>query len=67
MDHRSPQSPPHASPQSPQSPPLDAAQALDAHLSLVGRDLYAQVDAPAGASSDAPVNAPSSADRAVTR
>ncbi|WP_438018252.1 nuclear transport factor 2 family protein [Sorangium sp. So ce315] len=38
-----------------------------AALEAFGRDLYTQVDAPAGASSDAPVCAPSSADRAVTR
>ncbi|WP_438027204.1 nuclear transport factor 2 family protein [Sorangium sp. So ce233] len=41
MDHLSPQSPPHASPE---APPLTAAQALDAHLALIGRDLERWLD-----------------------
>ncbi|WP_437815085.1 nuclear transport factor 2 family protein [Sorangium sp. So ce1078] len=41
MDHLSPQSPPHSSPE---APPLDAARALDAHLALIGRDMEAWLD-----------------------
>ncbi|WP_437968656.1 nuclear transport factor 2 family protein [Sorangium sp. So ce260] len=41
MDHLSPQSPPHSSPE---ASPLDAARALDAHLALIGRDMEAWLD-----------------------
>ncbi|WP_433933554.1 nuclear transport factor 2 family protein [Sorangium cellulosum] len=41
MDHLSPQSPPRSTPE---APPLSAAQALDALLALVGRDMERWLD-----------------------